>query len=104
MQTDAMAKGKSSDSGVLTEHVLTYSIVLGLIIGSVIAWQFGSLKNAILWTWMNSTMHWMTDYITSRQTSRLWREQRVHAFFVVIGLDQFVHVTTLVATAGWLLR
>jgi hypothetical protein len=40
-------------------------------------------------------MHFITDAITSRTTSYLWQKGERHWFFVVIGLDQAIHMTTL---------
>jgi hypothetical protein len=43
--------------------------------------------------------HWITDFITSKITSRLWKKATVsgdyHNFFVVVGVDQMIHILTL---------
>jgi hypothetical protein len=85
LQTDEMAKGKSSSNRILTRHVLTYGVFFLVYFGPAYA-----LVNCIL--------HWFTDYFSSRATSKLWKENRVHEFFVVIGLDQAIHATCLIAT------
>jgi len=48
--------------------------------------------------------HWVTDYFTSKWTSRLWEEKQVHNFFVVIGLDQLIHATSLLITFNYLIH
>jgi hypothetical protein len=48
--------------------------------------------------------HGVTDYFTSKWTSRLWEEKKVHDFFVVIGLDQLIHATTLLITFNYLIE
>lgn len=42
--------------------------------------------------------HWITDYNTSRWTSKLWAKGDVHNFFVVVGGDQLIHYLTLLIT------
>jgi len=48
--------------------------------------------------------HWFTDLFTSRWTSKLWEKKDVHNFFVVIGLDQLIHATTLLITYNYLIQ
>jgi len=85
LQTDDMAKGKSSSNRILTRHIMTYGVLFLVYLGPVYA-----LVNCIL--------HWVTDYFSSRATKKLWEQQRVHDFFVVIGLDQLIHMICLVVT------
>ena len=40
--------------------------------------------------------HWITDFVTSKITSKLWKDGKVHKFFVIIGLDQWLHLVQLV--------
>ena len=89
-QTNWMAKGKSSSNLTLTAHIVAYSLFL-LVFGP---------KYAVV----NGVLHWITDYFSSRQTKKLWEKGDVHNFFVVIGLDQAIHLTTLLVTIplmGW---
>ena len=83
-QNDKMAINKSSDNWVLTQHVTIYGLFLI---------PFG-IKYAIA----NMVLHWLTDWASSRATTYLWRKEERHRFFVVIGLDQALHLTALVAT------
>jgi hypothetical protein len=46
----------------------------------------------------NGVLHFVTDYFTSRQTSRLYSEGKIHEFFVVVGFDQAIHLTCLAVT------
>jgi hypothetical protein len=55
-----------------------------------------------LFALVNGMAHFITDWITSRVTSKLWQEKEVHWFFVVIGLDQAIHLSTLVLTYNYL--
>lgn len=89
LQTGWMANNKSKlGTGALETHVLIYTIPF-LWFG----WQFALL---------NAALHYITDYLTSRETKRLWAEGNVRGFFQVIGLDQAIHMTTLVVTYWWL--
>jgi hypothetical protein len=86
LQTDQMARGKSSSNKWLSIHVAVYSLPLFLL-----GWKFALF---------NAATHWVVDYFTSRLSSRMWKEQRVHDFFVVIGFDQLIHTLLLVWSAG----
>lgn len=104
-QTDKMAKNKSSSWTWLLHHVTTYNLVLvvGMVLGSMFTtfvlghpWP----KWVIVFCLLNSTLHFGIDAVTSRITSRLWAMNETHSFFVVIGLDQLLHVSILIATMG----
>jgi hypothetical protein len=89
LQTDQMAVNKSKSNYWLGYHVLVYMIPFSLIFG----WRYALLNGAI---------HFIVDWNTSRVTSRLWTEKKVHYFFVVIGADQMLHAMTLLWTAHWM--
>ncbi len=86
MQTDEMALNKSHNWKWLTLHALTYGIPF-LLFG----WKYAII---------NSAAHWLVDFFTSKATSYLWSTGKRHWFFVVIGLDQAIHMTILVLTLG----
>ena len=87
-QSDSMAIKKSSSNIWLGFHVMTYII-------------------AFLWVWnvqflvANALIHFGVDYVTSRATSYLWGKEDRHNFFVMIGFDQFIHISTLILTYSW---
>lgn len=83
-QTDKMALNKSTSNKWLLAHTSVYSIWF-LILG----WKFALI------TFLT---HTITDYITSRGTSYLWKKEKRHEFFCLIGLDQAIHITTLILT------
>lgn len=84
LQTDRMAKGKSSSNYWLGLHIFTYTAPF-LIFG----WKYAAV---------NGLSHFAIDWVSSRVSSRMWKAGRVHDFFVVIGFDQFLHLVILVAT------
>ena len=88
LQSDKMAINKSSSNKWLALHVAIYSLPMMLF-----GWRFALA---------NFAAHFCTDWVTSRMTSRLWKAGERHWFFVVIGIDQALHMTALVLTYGWL--
>jgi hypothetical protein len=81
-QTDKMALNKSSNTKWLSIHVLVYSLFFAFF-----GWKF---------TAVTYIAHWLTDFVSSRVTSYLWKKEKRHWFFVVIGLDQALHMTALI--------
>lgn len=82
LQTNWMAINKSKRWIPLLVHVLVYSLCF-LWVGPMYAL-------------VNAGLHFVTDAITSRITSRLWALNQRHWFFVVIGLDQLIHQVCLI--------
>ena len=89
MQTDYMAQNKSKSNSILSYHVAVYTAPF-LFFG----WKFALL---------NGFVHWIVDWCTSRINSRLWQAKQVHYFFVGVGADQAIHMTTLLLTAKYML-
>lgn len=85
LQTDEMAKNKSSCNKALTLHVAIYSIPFMILINPV----YGLV---------NGIIHWYVDFVSSRVSSKLYKKGDIHNFFVVIGFDQFIHIATLIIT------
>lgn len=97
LQSDKVSKSKSSDNKILTYHVSVYSMPF-----VPFAFYYLSTWAAVAFIVINLVAHFVTDYITSRMTSKLWKAGNVHWFFVVIGADQAIHMTTLFGTFAWL--
>lgn len=88
-QTETMALNKSKSIRWLTVHVLTYTIVLfgfSLLLLDV--------QTALLFAGINGALHWITDFFTSKLTTAYYNNRRV--FFLIIGLDQFMHTAILI--------
>ena len=96
LQSDYHAVNKSKSNLALFEHVLFYSLPLtfvGFLIPVSIAWIIA-----------NAVMHAAIDYVTSRISSRLWKQDKRHWFFVTIGADQSLHFTCLFVSYIWLVN
>lgn len=93
LQTDQMAKRKSTSNYYLAMHVSAYSIF------TFIAWVVGfklfgiqfSKETISLSVLLIFWLHFITDYVTSRITGYYWKKQASHNFFCVIGIDQVAH-------------
>jgi len=102
-QTDKQAKGKSNNWGDLLSHtfVYSYSMTSLMMIYNIIGnhldnYTFGLYH--LLFFFITFISHTITDYITSRVNSQLWKKGDVHTFFVSIGFDQILHYFQLFLT------
>ena len=87
MQTDKMAINKSTSIKWLSYHVWMYA---------VISIAFISISP---WYWIfNSLAHWVIDFFTSKWTSYLWKNEKRHDFFCIVGFDQLLHTSILIIT------
>ena len=96
LQSDYHAVNKSKSNLALFEHVLWYSLPLtfaGYLIPVSLAWLV-----------VNMVLHGAIDYVTSRISSRLWKQDKRHWFFVTIGADQSLHFTCLFVSYLWLVN
>lgn len=95
-QTDKMAINKSKSLYWLSMHVLAYTGVL--LVGSFIAFRVFSWEIILAYAGVNGALHFITDFFTSKLTSRLWEQQSKHWFFVAVGFDQLIHYCCLLGT------
>lgn len=92
-QTDWEAQNKSKDNLALTAHTAKYSILWFPFMLSILG-----MSGAIWFTLITFGCHTITDYITSRISSKYWADKKVHEFFVSIGFDQWLHFAQLFIT------
>ena len=105
LQTHHMSTRKSSSNYYLTLHVIVYTF------STIVLWAFIlpllSVKLAAGPVWLAFLLifvtHWITDYFTSRRTSKLYKEEKYHDFFVVIGFDQVLHYTQLLLIFNYII-
>lgn len=94
LQTRWQAKHKSTNNTALLQHVTVYMIAVAA--GSALI--FG-ISGAWVWfVYANAAAHFITDYFTSRQTTRLFTKHDWHNGFVVVGFDQLIHQGVFVLT------
>ena len=106
LQSDHVAANKSRDSIVLAFHCLVYGIVLASattclsipILPFKDSW--GMVFVGVLSIYF--TTHFVTDYITSRINSLLWKKELRHWFFVSVGFDQWLHVVVILLISNWI--
>lgn len=98
LQTHWQASNKSKRLDALALHVGTYTLVLAAVSVAMLG-----IKLGVAYALLNGWLHFMTDFCTSRLSSRLWAKQDWHNFFVVIGFDQLIHQVTLAGTLAALL-
>lgn len=98
-QTNEMAVNKSKSIYWLSLHVVTYTIV------TLLAWIFTIFQPGIefhlhtyfwFFIFIFST-HWLTDFITSKFSSKYFGKGDYHNGFVVIGFDQVLHYIQLLS-------
>lgn len=101
-QLDQMAKNKSKSNTALLWHVKWYTFIL--FIGAVLLFEF-DFAMAGVWAIINGIIHFYVDYVTSRITSKLHAKGKMGSdkfpnfgFFSIIGLDQALHMSTLITT------
>lgn len=99
VQTNYQAVNKSTKNSVLVAHIFSYTIAMAILL----AWLFCGHYVALLeFVALNGVLHFLTDFVTSRTTSYLWKKEKRHLFFVVVGIDQAIHFSCLIVTFFWL--
>jgi hypothetical protein len=97
LETNFQASNKNKRLDALLLHVAICTATLFVVALILFGWML-----AITFAAVNGALHFATDYITSRATSKFWAEQNWHRFFVMIGFDQLIHQATL-ATTLWVM-
>ena len=88
LQTDSMAMKKSQSIKWLVFHSLVYAIPF--------------VVHGVIYCMVNCVAHCVIDAVTSRVTKYLYQKEERHWFFVVIGFDQALHITTLLLTYNYI--
>lgn len=93
LQTSWQARNKSTQWDALLAHVATYTMAL-----CVVPIAFPGISPN--WVAANSVLHLATDFITSRISSRYFARGGAGSkgFWITIGVDQWIHASTLVLT------
>lgn len=97
LQTHQMATNKSSSNYWLSMHVGLYTILMTVSMSALI-----NDHRLVIWVLFNGIAHWITDYFTSRGSSHFFKKQDWHNGFVVVGIDQYMHLACLVLSTWYL--
>lgn len=114
-QTEWQAANKSSRWDALLSHTWWYSVgwffAISLYVLIYVSYCVFSHIPIVRTPWIMGLFplitfitHTIIDYITSRETKKLWENKKTHDFFVVIGFDQLLHVTQLLLTFYYLTK
>jgi len=95
-QTREIAENKSKDLVFLFVHGLGYGSQMVAVI-AIVGLIFTHVSFLILLTAgaFNMLAHTAVDFVTSKITSKAYKEEKFHKFFSIIGIDQATHVVTL---------
>jgi hypothetical protein len=97
-QTHWQATNKSKDWNALTQHVVIYSVIMTGAFAILVFKYTALLQLLVAFFFITFFAHFITDAITSRINSYLWKKGDVHNFFVSVGFDQFLHYLQLFLT------
>jgi hypothetical protein len=122
LQTHWQAANKSKNLEALARHVVVYTAVLSGTV-PIIFYNY-DFTQWFFFVGVNFVLHFVTDFFTSKVTSKLFLAQfeqvdvginrladwrlamkknfNPHEFFVVIGCDQLIHQMTLAITGIWI--
>lgn len=89
LQSRKMAEGKSELGSALFKHLAVYLVGLILMTVSV------SIRDVFPFILINLILHGITDGITSNISKYFYQKDEAGYFFNTIGVDQFVHIITL---------
>jgi hypothetical protein len=94
-----VAENKSKNFFALLLHGLIYTTILAggtilVVPNSTPLYQ----DPWMMWLGMNAILHLIVDFFTSKVTAQMWEAKKIYGFFTVVGLDQFLHAASLIAT------
>lgn len=98
LQLPGWAETKWYNRSSLIKHAVTYGFILfgGVFcITCTSSLNLNTFIECILFSACNAFIHYAVDRKTSIYCHNLFSEKRIHDFFVIIGLDQFIHTSLL---------
>ncbi len=98
LQTDYEAKNKSTNNKALLSHTGMYSFMWLLFCISLNGLTKMTYLQCFEFAIITFIAHTITDYFTSRLNTKLYKEGKIHEFFVSIGADQLYHYIQLLLT------
>lgn len=92
-QTRWMAENKSKSLKALSLHIAEYTGII--FIGMILILP---LQYAALYSLVNGCIHFFTDFVTSKISSKAYKSENIKLFWITIGIDQFIHISSLLLT------
>ena len=89
-----MANNKSKRFKPLLVHILVYTSIMGVTAFFI----FGYSAVLVAFILSNGFAHMLTDYNTSKISSRLYEQKKYWRFFNILGIDQLAHQLVLIYT------
>lgn len=103
LQTRWQAENKSKNMEALARHVIVYGLCFIIPCIILAAMRNPNPDNRPLWAFINTILHFVTDFFTSKLTAKNYNNGKPNKrFWIYIGLDQYIHSITLIATWIWL--
>jgi hypothetical protein len=96
VQTSWQASNKSKSNEALLRHIATYAATIFLFLIPLCLILETSLRSLVGYVLINSFLHFCTDYVSSRISSKMYAEGDDRGFWFVIGLDQLAHQIPLI--------
>lgn len=105
-QTQWQAENKSHNLYALFSHVRSYTVSFMLPLYIYGLWGmetnlttlYDFLGKFLIFSAVTFVAHFVTDYTTSKLTTKYWKEERWRNFFKVVGVDQFLHIVQILIT------
>lgn len=100
LQSREIADNKSKNFKYLLIHGSEYTLTIGLLlaVAFVMYVQILPIILVIEYAILNGVIHTIVDYFTSRLTSKYYAKKDYGSFFKILGLDQLIHISTLILT------
>lgn len=104
LQSGYVSENKGRHFMYLCIHILQYgSILAAMSLILLLTNPTIGLINLMLWVSYNTLLHLIIDFVTSKLTTHYRKYQKTHAFFVILGFDQFLHQVSILIIANYLL-
>ena len=101
LQPQAVAIKKSHSILALLTHVRSYTFSTGIML-LIYVWLVPSLRSQLTlisifqYVVLVGLSHCLVDMFTSKVSKYFYNKNDLHNFFVIIGLDQFLHQATII--------
>lgn len=113
-QPHSIALAKAESVVALSIHIIVYTLIFfilfclyGVILNEFFTFTITMkhwIQMGISISIVNGIVHYLIDYITSKINRHFWNSSQFRNFFMMIGLDQFLHLSVLVFSYAQMLQ